>query len=146
MTSAAGDLLGFVDFREVWLDDRARCRWALRGLDLTVMPHTLVAVVAGPDDGGPDAIVDLLSGRRRPTKGSVSIDGCDVPSLAPLRHQRGLVDLQLSPDGERRLCIGRATVFAVRPTPATLAAADLVVVLEDGAEVGRGCLAPAGAR
>lgn len=143
MSSGRSNLLGFVDFDGVWLDDRQRCRWALRGLDLTVHPHSLVALVGDPDDGSAEAVLDLLAGRRRPTKGRVSIDGVDLLDLDAGDLQRTVVDLELRPAGERRLCLARSTVFALRPTPSTLAAADLVVVLEDGTEVGRGCLAPA---
>ena len=143
MTAGAARFLGFVDFQDVWLDDRRRCRWALRGLDLTVTPRSLVAVVGDADDGGPDAVVDLLLGRRRPTKGTVSIDGCDLRDADPAMLDRSLVELELRPAGERRVCIGSTTVLAVRPSPATLAAADLVIVLSDGVEVGRGSLAPA---
>lgn len=134
-----------MDFDGVWLDDRQRCRWALRGLDLTVHPRSLVALVGDPDDGAAEAVLDLLAGRRWPTKGRVSIDGVDLREIDASALEHAVVDLEVRPAGERRLCLARSTVFALRPTPSTLAAADLVVVLEDGAEVGRGCLAPAGA-
>lgn len=143
MSPGHPNLLGFVDFDGVWLDDRRRCRWALRGLDLTVHPRSLVALLGDPDDGAAEAVLDLLSGRRRPTKGRVSIDGVDLRDIDAPVLQRAAVDLELQPAGERRLCLARSTIFAVRPTPSTLAAADLVVVLEDGAEVGRGRLTPA---
>ena len=136
-------LLGFVDFEQVWLDDRARCRWALRGLDLTLEPGTLVAVVGDADDGGPDGVLDLVAGRRVPDRGRVSLDGIDLRDLDRAAHRRAVVELEVQPGGERRLCLPQATMLAVRPTPATLAAADLVVVLEDGLEVARGALEPA---
>ena len=136
-------LLGFVDFDQVWLDDRARCRWALRGLDLTLEPGTLVAVVGGTDDGGPDAVLDLVAGRRLPDRGRVSLDGIDLRDLDRSAHRRAVVELELQPGGERRLCLPQATMLAARPSPATLASADLVVVLEDGVEVARGALVAA---
>ena len=142
MTSTSR-LLGFVDFDSVWLDDRIRCRWALRGLDLTLTPGTSVAILGGDDDGGPDAVIDLLAGRRVPDKGGVSIDGIDLRDLDRTAHRRATVELELQPGGERRLCLPQSTIVAVRPSPSTLASADLVVVLEDGLEVGRGTLAPA---
>lgn len=125
-------LLGFVDLDSVWLDDRRRCRWALRGLDLTLTPGSLVAILGGPDDGGPDAVLDLVAGRRVPTKGTVGIDGIDLRHLDRLAHRRAVVELELHPDGERRLCLPNATMLAVRPTPATLRAADDVLTIEDG--------------
>ena len=125
-------LLGFVDLDHVWLDDRARCRWALRGLDLTLTPGTLVALLGPEDDGGPDAVLDLVAGRRVPTRGTVSIDGIDLRDLDRVAHRRAVVELELHPGGERRLCLPNATMLAVRPTPATIRAADDVVTIEDG--------------
>ena len=125
-------LLGFVDLDHVWLDDRQRCRWALRDLDLTLTPGTLVAIVGEPDDGGPDAVLDLVAGRRLPTKGAVSIDGIDLRHLDRLAHRRAVVELELFPGGERRLCLPNSTMLAVRPTPSTVRAADDVVSIEDG--------------
>ena len=125
-------LLGFVDLDSVWLDDRVRCRWALRGVDLTITPGTLVAILGGRDDGGADAVLDLLAGRRLPTKGCVSIDGIDLRDLDRTAHRRAVVELELHPDGERRLCLPQSTMLAVRPSPATISAADLVVTIEDG--------------
>ena len=125
-------LLGFVDLDHVWLDDRQRCRWALRGLDLTLVPGQLVAILGGPDDGGPDAVLDLVAGRRIPTKGRVSIDGIDLRDLDRAAHRRAVVELELLPGGERRLCLPNSTMLAVRPTPATFSAADVVVTIEDG--------------
>ena len=125
-------LLGFVDLDHVWLDDRQRCRWALRGVDLTLTPGTLVALLGDPDDGGADAVLDLVAGRRLASKGTVSIDGIDLRNLDRLAHRRGVVELELHPDGERRLCLPNATMLAVRPTPATIRAADDVVTIEDG--------------
>lgn len=125
-------LVGFVDLDNVWLDDRRRCRWALRGVDLTVLPGTLVAILGPADDGGPHAVLDLLAGRRLPTKGCVSIDGIDLRHLDRLAQRRAVVELELHPGGERRLCLPNATMLAVRPRPATISAADTVVTIEDG--------------
>ena len=136
-------LLGFVDLDSVWLDDRQRCRWALRGLDLVVEPGTTVAIVGGHDCGAADAIVDLVAGRRLPTRGRVSIDGIDLRDLDRAVHRRAVVELALEPAGERRLCLPNATMLVARPTPATIAAADVVLVIDDGIEVSRTGRAPA---
>jgi ABC-type bacteriocin/lantibiotic exporter with double-glycine peptidase domain len=128
-------LLGSLHLDEVWLDDRARCgRWALRGLDLTLTAGTLVVVLAGPDEGGPDAVIDVVAGRRVPTRGAVSIDGVDLRDLDRAAHRQAVVELEVHPGGERRLCLPQSTMVAVRPSPTTLAAADVVVVLEDGVQ------------
>ena len=125
-------LLGFVDLDHVWLDDRQRCRWALRGLDLTLTPGSLVAIIGGDEDGGPDAVLDLVAGRRLPSRGTVSLDGIDLRHLDRLAHRRAVVELELHPGGERRLCLPNATMLAVRPTASTIRAADDVVTIEDG--------------
>ena len=130
--SAVPALVGCVALDDVWLDDRQRCRWALRGLDLTLTPGPLVALLAGPDDGGADGVLDLVAGRRLPTKGSVRIDGIDLRGLDRPAHRRAIVELELLPGGERRLCLPNAMMLAVRPTPATISAADVVVTIEDG--------------
>ena len=130
-------LLGMVDLDHVWLDDRQRCRWALRGVDLTIEFGSTVAVVGGADDGGPDAVLDLVAGRRVATRGVVSIDGIDVRSLDRATHRRATVELVVEPGGERRLCLPNGTQLVARPTPATIAAADVVVVLDDGVAVAR---------
>ena len=134
-------LLGFVDLDHVWLDDRRRCRWALRGLDLTIEPGATVALCG--DDGGPDAVLDLVAGRRVATRGTVSLDGVDLRDLDRAAHRRSTVEVALEPDGERRLCLPNATVIVTRPAPATVAAADLVLELDDGLEVRRSVRRPA---
>ena len=128
-------LLGFVDLDHVWLDDRRRCRWALRGVDLTIEPGATVALVGA--DGGPDAVLDLVAGRRVATRGTVSLDGIDIRDLDRAAHRRSTVEVALEPDGERRLCLPDATVLVARPAPATVAGADLVIELDDGLEVRR---------
>jgi hypothetical protein len=132
-----GPLLGFVDLDGVWLDDRQRCRWALRGLDLVVEFGTTVAFVAGEDDGGPDAVLDLVAGRRVPTRGVVSLDGIDLRTIDRTAHRRSTVELALEPAGERRLCLPNGTMLVARPSAAAIAAADVVVHLDDGLEVRR---------
>lgn len=134
-------LLGFVDLDHVWLDDRWRCRWALRGLDLTIEPGATVALLGA--DGGPDAVLDLVAGRRIASRGTVSLDGIDIRDLDRGAHRRSTVEVALEPEGERRLCLPNATVLVARPAPATIAGADVVVVLDDGVEVDRTIRRPA---
>lgn len=136
-------LLGFVDLDGVWLDDRRRCRWALRGLDLVVELGTTAAIVAGDDDGGPDAVLDLVAGRRVATRGTVAIDGIDLRTIDRTAHRRSTVELALEPGGERRLCLPNGTMLVARPSAATIAAADVVVHLDDGLEVRRTERSPA---
>jgi ABC-type multidrug transport system fused ATPase/permease subunit len=104
---------------------------------------SLVAVLGDADEGGADGVLDLLAGRRAPNNGRVVVDGVDLRELDARTHRASVVELELRPGGERRLCLGDGTMLAARPSPATLAAADLVVVLEDGLEVARGTLRPA---
>jgi ABC-type multidrug transport system fused ATPase/permease subunit len=129
---------GFVDLTDVWLDDRRRCTWALRGLALSIGAGRAVAIVGGEEDGGPAAVLDLLARRRFPIEGKVSFDGVDVRDLDPTGHQQATRESGLVDVGERTLLMARHTRVAIRPTLATLAAADLVVVLVGGAAVARG--------
>jgi hypothetical protein len=142
MVAAGARLLGFVDLDGVWLDDRRRCRWALRGFDLAIEPGTQVALVTEPDDGAADAVLDLVAGRRVATRGRVSIDGIDLRDLDRVAHRRATVELALHPDGERRLCLPNGTILSAHPTPATVDGADVVVVLDDGLEVSRRTTTP----
>ena len=146
MTAAGGRLLGFADLDGVWLDDRRRCRWALRGLDLVVEPGTSVALLAGDEGAAADAGLDLVAGRRLPTRGTVSIDGIDLRDLDRTAHRRSMVELALEPIGERRLCLPNGTILVARPSSAALADADDVVVLDDGVETSRTTRTPARAR
>lgn len=146
MSRPGGALLGFVDLDGVWLDDRRRCRWALRGLDLVVTPGTAVAIVGGDDCGAADAVLDLVAGRRVPTRGRVSIDGIDLRDLDRPAHRRATVEVALEPAGERRLCLPNSTLLIARPTPEAVAAADVVLVIDDGLEVDRTTRTPARSR
>ena len=139
----SGRLLGFVDLDRVWLDDRQRCRWALRGLDLAIEPGTAVAIVEAADEGGADGVLDLVAGRRVPNRGTVAIDGIDVRDLDRAARRRSTVELVLQPGGERRLCLPNGTVLVARPTPAAVAEADVVLVLDDGLAVASGRAAAA---
>ncbi len=58
------------------------------GLDLRLEPHARVAVV-GPNGAGKSTLLRALSGRLRPTAGSVELDGCPLADLpARARAQR----------------------------------------------------------
>ncbi|MDQ3106644.1 MAG: hypothetical protein M3Q68_02435 [Actinomycetota bacterium] len=111
-----------IRFDGVWLDDRQRGRWAPRGVDLTIQPATLVAVVNPTDDGGADAILDLVAGRRLPVEGTVDL-GSQGGSVVEAYGEVG---------GERCLCREDATLLVARPLPETLARADHVIVVADG--------------
>jgi putative ABC transport system ATP-binding protein len=52
----------------------------LRDINLTVEPHSLVAVV-GPSGSGKTTLLGLLAGLDRPTRGTVHLDGQDLGAL-----------------------------------------------------------------
>jgi len=110
-----------LELADVWLDDRRRCRWALRGVDLVVEPGSLVALVApaAVDEGGPEGVFDLAAGRRQPVRGRVAGASRDAVEV-------------LTDEGEHQLYLPDGTLLVRSPTPATLAAADAVVDLVDG--------------
>ncbi|GAB4200830.1 MAG: ABC transporter ATP-binding protein/permease [Sandaracinaceae bacterium] len=64
----------------------------LRGLDLTIRPGEIVAVV-GPSGAGKSTLAALLSRLYDPTEGAVKLDGHDLRTLDPewLRAQIGIV-------------------------------------------------------
>jgi len=67
---------------------------ALRGVTLTVRPGELVAVM-GPSGSGKSTLLNLAGGLDRPTRGEVSVEGRQLPTLS----KRQLAAL-------RRRCIG----------------------------------------
>jgi len=55
---------------------------AVRGLDLTVMPGSIVAVI-GPNGSGKTTFFNLVTGLTRPDGGKVLLGGDDITGLAP---------------------------------------------------------------
>ena len=67
-------------------------RLIIDGLDLDIEPGSMVAVV-GPTGSGKSTLVKLLTGLRKPARGTVRFDGHDLQglSLVTTRRQIGLV-------------------------------------------------------
>jgi ABC-type bacteriocin/lantibiotic exporter with double-glycine peptidase domain len=84
-------LQGRVSLREVdfqYSDDRL----VVDGLNLDIEPGSMVAIV-GPTGSGKSTLVKLLTGLRKPARGTVELDGHDLQSLSLVhtRRQIGLV-------------------------------------------------------
>jgi len=60
---------------------------ALRGVDLSVWPGEMVAVV-GPSGSGKTTILNMITGIDRPSAGRVVVDGCDLGSMSEDRLAR----------------------------------------------------------
>ena len=91
-TAAIGSLDPVIvarDVRRTFDPDTAPVR-ALRGVDLTVWPGELVAVM-GPSGCGKSTFVDVVAGLERPDAGSVELAGVRLDELGPddlARHRR----------------------------------------------------------
>ena len=76
----------FVDFRQVWLayDDEllARRQFAVEDISLQVNDGEFIAIV-GPSGCGKSTFMKLATGLRRPSRGSIHIDG--APVTGPLK-------------------------------------------------------------
>ena len=76
----------FVDFRQVWLayDDEllARRQFAVEDISLQVNEGEFIAIV-GPSGCGKSTFMKLATGLRRPSQGSIHIDG--APVTGPLK-------------------------------------------------------------
>ena len=116
---------GRIEFDHVWLDDRAACCWALADVSFVLEPGDLAAVLDTEGSHGGDAIIDLLVGRRRPVRGSVTIEG-------------QVREFRASATGEHRAVVAGRTMVVADPCTDTLCHADLVIVLDHGAMQGGG--------
>ncbi|MEU3842650.1 ATP-binding cassette domain-containing protein [Streptomyces sp. NPDC028635] len=73
--------------------------WAFRGVDIETEPGSLIAVT-GPSGSGRTCLLLALTGRMRPTEGSVTVGGHRLPRqmaalrrVAALAHVPGVTDL-----------------------------------------------------
>ena len=105
-------------------------------VDLDLAPGEFLAVI-GPNGAGKTSLFNLVSGLRRPTAGTVAVDGRDVTGLSPHRRARlGLgrtfqssaVFASLTVDENVRLAVqarrgGSMRLFRSRAVERTVAAA-----------------------
>ena len=101
MAELAGAAAPFIDFRDVWLayNDEllAQRQFAVEAIDLQVAQGEFIAIV-GPSGCGKSTFMKLATGLKRPSRGSIVIDGREVdgplkisgmafqaPSLLPWR-------------------------------------------------------------
>ncbi|KAL4458414.1 hypothetical protein ABPG75_013279 [Micractinium tetrahymenae] len=70
---------GRVELRDVWFKYPGAADWAVRGLNLTLLPGQTVALV-GPSGGGKSTIAALLLGLYRPQRGEILVDGAPLPA------------------------------------------------------------------
>ncbi|KAL4429575.1 hypothetical protein ABPG77_008624 [Micractinium sp. CCAP 211/92] len=70
---------GRVEFRDVWFKYPGAADWAVRGLNITLLPGQTVALV-GPSGGGKSTIAALLLGLYRPQRGEILVDSAPLPA------------------------------------------------------------------
>jgi ATP-binding cassette, subfamily B (MDR/TAP), member 1 len=88
-----GSLRGKIEFRNVWFRYPSRPgQWVFKGLNLTVHPNEIVAVV-GESGAGKSTFINLVMRFYDPERGQVLVDDIDVKEyqIAALRKQMGLV-------------------------------------------------------
>ena len=88
-----GQCKGKIEFRDVWFRYPTRLgQWIFKGLNLTVYPNEVVAIV-GESGAGKSTFINLLMRFYDPEFGEVLVD--DVPikeyNIYDLRRQMGLV-------------------------------------------------------
>lgn len=133
--------LGFVDFDGVWVDDPARCSWALQDLSLVLEPGSTGAVVDLDGTAVGAAVGSLLLGARRPVHGTLRFDGVDLRDVERDALARVVVELVERGEREpleRRFVVGGATTVITDGRPSSLERAGVVVLLYGGAEIARG--------
>lgn len=82
-----GNLKGKIEFRNVWFRyPSRRGQWVFKGLNLTVYPNEVVAVV-GESGAGKSTFINLVMRFYDPERGQVLVDDVDVKeySIADLR-------------------------------------------------------------
>ena len=81
MAELAGAAAPFIDFRDVWLayNDEllAQRQFAVEAIDLQVAQGEFIAIV-GPSGCGKSTFMKLATGLKRPSRGSIVIDGREV--------------------------------------------------------------------
>lgn len=87
-----GRLTGHIELRDVFFRYTPDGPMILKGLNLTIEPGTMVALV-GPSGAGKSTITRQLLGFDQPERGQVLFDGRDLQNLDPtlVRNQMGVV-------------------------------------------------------
>jgi ATP-binding cassette subfamily B protein len=91
-----GEIRGAIDLDEVWFgygdDPRREEDWALRDIDLHVLPGETIALV-GETGAGKSTLAKLVARFYDPQRGRIAIDGVDVRELdsTALRSRLGIV-------------------------------------------------------
>lgn len=85
-------ITGRVEFRNVFLRYPGERAYALRGINLTVDPNQVIALI-GPTGSGKTSLVNLIPRFYDTSEGAVYVDGYDVRTVDPvsLRKQIGIV-------------------------------------------------------
>jgi ATP-binding cassette subfamily B multidrug efflux pump len=87
--SAPEEIHGGLEIRDLSFRYPNSDRWVLRGINLTLPPGQVLAIV-GQTGAGKSTLINLIARLFDPASGTIFIDGCDVRQW-PLQHLRHLI-------------------------------------------------------
>ncbi|CAM9217576.1 unnamed protein product [Pylaiella littoralis] len=87
------DVVGDLEFRDVWFQYQSREKAVLQGLSLRLTPGKVLALT-GASGEGKSTLASLINRLYEPRQGSITLDGVGIAELNPswLRRQIGVVD------------------------------------------------------
>jgi ABC-type multidrug transport system fused ATPase/permease subunit len=132
---------GRIELEDVWFNYKGSSEAALKGINLTIEPGMVVALV-GPSGGGKSTLAKLIAHMYDPVRGAVLVDGVDLREIDDKRYRREMLGMVPQSTGLFNRSIGRnigmvrmGSTFADIRSAATQADADpFIMRTEEGYE------------